>query len=401
MNKILELRSKRNTLWEQTKAFLEEHRGENGLVASDAVEQYDRMAQEVKALGAEIERLEQQAQVDAQLAAPTSRPVSGKPMIVTEERAATKTGTKEYTEAFWNMIRNRGNYGEVHNALSVGEDSEGGFTVPDEFERKLVEALEGNNIFRGMATVIRTSSGTRKIPIAEDTGEASWIDEGEEIPESDTTFGQTMLSAYKLGTMIKISNELLNDSAFDLASYIARRFGVRMGNAEERAFITGDGVGKPLGLLDDAGAKVGVTAAKTTAISFDEVFQLYYALKAPYRKKAEFLCNEALVLQLMTIKDNNGNYIWKPGLDIGKPDTLLNRPLKTSAFMPEVAAGNKVMAFGGYSYYWIADRQNRTFRRLNELYARTDQVGFLTTQRVDGKLILPEAVQVLQMKAGA
>ena len=401
MNKILELRSRRNTLWEQTKAFLEEHRGENGLVASDAVEQYDRMAQEVKDLGAEIERLEQQAQVDAQLAAPTSRPVSGKPMIVTEERAATKTGTKEYTEAFWNMIRNRGNYGEVHNALSVGEDSEGGFTVPDEFERKLVEALEGNNIFRGMATVIRTSSGTRKIPIAEDTGEASWIDEGEEIPESDTTFGQTMLSAYKLGTMIKISNELLNDSAFDLASYIARRFGVRMGNAEERAFITGDGVGKPLGLLDDAGAKIGVTAAKTTAISFDEVFQLYYALKAPYRKKAEFLCNEALVLQLMTIKDNNGNYIWKPGLDIGKPDTLLNRPLKTSAFMPGVAAGNKVMAFGDYSYYWIADRQNRTFRRLNELYARTDQVGFLTTQRVDGKLILPEAVQVLQMKAGA
>ena len=401
MNKILELRGRRNTLWEQTKAFLEEHRGENGLVASDAVEQYDRMAQEVKDLGAEIERLEQQAQVDAQLAAPTSRPVSGKPMIMTEERAATKTGTKEYTEAFWNMIRNRGNYGEVHNALSVGEDSEGGFTVPDEFERKLVEALEGNNIFRGMATVIRTSSGTRKIPIAEDTGEASWIDEGEEIPESDTTFGQTMLSAYKLGTMIKISNELLNDSAFDLASYIARRFGVRMGNAEERAFITGDGVGKPLGLLDDAGAKVGVTAAKTTAISFDEVFQLYYALKAPYRKKAEFLCNEALVLQLMTIKDNNGNYIWKPGLDIGKPDTLLNRPLKTSAFMPEVAAGNKVMAFGDYSYYWIADRQNRTFRRLNELYARTDQVGFLTTQRVDGKLILQEAVQVLQMKAGA
>ena len=401
MNKILELRSKRNTLWEQTKAFLEEHRGENGLVASDAVEQYDRMAQEVKDLGAEIERLEQQAQVDAQLAAPTSRPVSGKPMIMTEDRAATKTGTKEYTEAFWNMIRNRGNYGEVHNALSVGEDSEGGFTVPDEFERKLVEALEGNNIFRGMATVIRTSSSTRKIPIAEDTGEASWIDEGEEIPESDTTFGQTMLSAYKLGTMIKISNELLNDSAFDLASYIARRFGVRMGNAEERAFITGDGVGKPLGLLDDAGAKIGVTAAKTTAISFDEVFQLYYALKAPYRKKAEFLCSEALVLQLMTIKDNNGNYIWKPGLDIGKPDTLLNRPLKTSAFMPEVAAGNKVMAFGDYSYYWIADRQNRTFRRLNELYARTDQVGFLTTQRVDGKLILPEAVQVLRMKAGA
>ena len=146
---------------------------------------------------------------------------------------------------------------------------------------------------------------------------------------------------------------------------------------------------------------MGVTAGTQTKLTFDEIFQLYYALKAPYRKKAEFLCNEAVVLQLMTLKDNNGNYIWKPGLEIGKPDTLLNRPLKTSAFMPGVAAGNKVLAFGDYSYYWIADRQSRTFRRLNELYARTDQVGFLTTQRVDGKLILPEAVQVLQMKGSA
>ena len=397
MSKILELRTKRNTLWEQTKDFLEKNRGENGLVKAEAVEQYNKMAQEVKDLGAEIERLEQQAQIEAQLSAPTSSPVHADPKNGSKKDVK-PTATAEYAENFWNMIRNRGHYGEVRNALSVGEDTEGGFTVPDEFEKKLVEALEENNIFRGMATVIRTSSGTRKIPIAEDTGEASWIDEGEEIPESDTTFGQTMLSAYKLGTMIKISNELLNDSAFDLATYIARRFGVRMGNAEERAFITGDGVGKPLGLLaETGGAKVGVTAAQKDAVTFDEIFKLYYALKAPYRKKAQFLCNEALVLQLMTIKDNNGNYIWKPGLEIGKPDTLLNRPLKTSAFMPEIKGGSKVMAFGDYSYYWVADRQNRTFRRLNELYARTDQVGFLTTQRVDGKLILPEAVQLLQM----
>lgn len=402
MSKILELRNKRNTLWEQTKNFLEQHRGENGLVASDAVEQYNKMAQEVKDLGTEIERLEQQAQIDAQLAAPTSTPVHGNPKTgAPKDKDNRPTATAEYSDAFWNMIRARGSYGEIVGALSIGQDSEGGYTVPDEFEKKLVQALEDNNLFRGLATVIRTSSGTRKIPIAQDNGEASWIDEGEEIPESDTTFSQTMLSAYKLGTMIKISNELLNDSAFDLATYIAQRFGVRMGNAEERAFITGDGVGKPLGLLDDACAQVGVTAAAVDKVTFDEIFKLYYSLRAPYRKKAQFLCNESMVLQLMTLKDNNGNYIWKPGLDIGKPDTLLNRPLRTSSFMPGLAAGNKAMTFGDYSYYWIADRQNRTFRRLNELYARTDQVGFMTTQRVDGKLILPEAVQCLQMKAGA
>lgn len=398
MSKILELRNKRAQLWEQTKNFLEEHRGENGLVDAAAVEQYERMGREVQDLGAEIERLEQQAQIDAQLSAPTTRPVTNKPGVQKKEPAA-GTASDEYSTAFWDMMRARGDYAQIRNALSIGTDTEGGYTVPDEFERQLVQALEENNIFRQMAHVIHTSSGTRKIPIAQDDGEASWIDEGEQIPEDDVSFGQTTLSAYKLGTMIKVSNELLNDSAFDIAGYIAERFGVRMGNAEENAFINGDGIDKPLGLLDEAGAKVGVTAAAEDAVTFDEIFKLYYSLKAPYRRQAQFLCNEALVLQLMTIKDKNDNYIWKPSLDIAKPDTILGRPLRTSMYMPLPQAGKKALAFGDYKYYWVADRKARTFRRLNELYARTDQVGFLTTQRVDGKLILPDAVQCLQMKA--
>lgn len=143
MSKILELRTKRNTLWEQTKDFLEKNRGENGLVKAEAVEQYNKMAQEVKDLGAEIERLEQQAQIEAQLSAPTSNPVHADPKNGAKKDVK-PTATAEYAENFWNMIRNRGHYGEVRNALSVGEDTEGGFTVPDEFEKKLVEALEEN-----------------------------------------------------------------------------------------------------------------------------------------------------------------------------------------------------------------------------------------------------------------
>jgi len=347
MSKIMELRSKRNTLWEQTKAFLEKHRGENGLVEASAVEQYNKMASEVQALGAEIERLEQQAALDAALSAPTSKPVTNAPG--TKNTPPTNpTATDEYKSAFWDMIRNKGDQLAVRNALSVGEDTEGGYTVPDEFERRLIQALEENNIFRQMATVIKTNSGTRKIPIANDTMEAQWIDEGEEIPETDTRFGQTTLSAYKLGTMIKISNELLHD-------------------------------------------------ASQTAITFDEVFDLYYSLKSPYRRNAQFVCNETILLQLMKLKDKNDNYLWKPSLDIAKPDTLLGRPIRTSSFMPGIAKGERVLLFGDMKNYWVADRQNRTFRRLNELYARTDQVGFLTTQRVDGRLILPESVKVLKM----
>ena len=399
MNMIMELRNKRNTLWEQTKAFLEENRGENGLVAADAVEQYDKMAADVKALGDEIARLENQAAFEAELAKPTSKPALGSPAMDTGKKTnVDPLASDEYKGAFWDMMRGSVSL-DVRNALSIGEDTEGGYTVPDEFERQLIQALEENNIFRRMAHVIRTASGTRKIPIANDIMEASWIDEGEEIPETNTKFAQTTLSAYKLGTMIKVSNELLNDSAFNIAAYIADRFGVTMGNAEEKAFISGTGEKQPTGLLNDTnGAEIGVTAASETILTFDEIFQLYYSLKAPYRRKASFLCNEAILLQLMTLKDGQGNYIWKPSLDIAKPDTILGRPIYTSTFMPLPAKGEKAVCFGDYSYYWVADRSNRTFRRLNELYARTDQVGFLTTQRVDGKLILPEAVKALKMK---
>ena len=368
MSKILELRNKRAALWEQTKNFLEAHRGENGLVEASAVEQYDKMASDVLALGKEIERLEQQDAFDAALSAPTTRPVTNKPQSHATPKAE-GTASDEYKDAFWDMIRNQGDQFAVRNALRVGEDTEGGYTVPDEFERRLVQALEENNIFRQLATTIRTNSGSRKIPIATDTMEAQWIDEGEEIPETNTKFGQTTLSAYKLGTMIKISNELLHDSAFDLASYIATRFGRAMGNAEERAFFTGDGDKKPLGILaETGGAELGVTAASESIVTFDEIFDLYYSLKSPYRSNAQFICNETLLLQLMKVKDKNDNYIWKASLDTAKPDTILGRPIRTSSFMPGIASGERVLLFGDLKNYWVADRQNRTFRRLNELY---------------------------------
>jgi len=410
MNKILELRNKRNTLWEQTKNYLEAHRDENGLVPAADLEQYDRMTADVKALGDEIKRLEDQMALDAQLSAATSTPVQMSPTA--QKKGSVKpTATDEYNKAFWDNMR--GNVSmEVRNALSVGEDANGGYTVPDEFHRQLIEALEENNVFRGLAHVIRTSSGTRTIPVAADNGQASWVEEGNAIAESDLTFSVQTLSAYKLGCLIRVSNELLNDSAFDIGAHIARRFGVRFGNAEENAFINGRGVSadpattpsEPTGILTTLAAP-SVTTANAGTISFDDVYKLYYALKSPYRRKAKFLCNETALLQLMLLKDKNDNYIWKPGIEIGKPDTILGHEIVTSTYMPSIEgtpatdAGKKVLLFGDFSYYWIADRTNRTMKRLNELYAVNDQVGFIGTQRVDGKLILPEAMKVLGMGA--
>ena len=109
--------------------------------------------------------------------------------------------------------------------------------------------------------------------------------------------------------------------------------------------------------------------------------------------------NDSTVKAIRKLKDGNGNYLWQPSMTAGTPDTILNCPVYTSTYIPNIAAGNKTVVFGDYSYYWIADRQGRSFKRLNELYAVAGQVGFVATQRVDGKLILPEAVKYLQQKA--
>ena len=402
---ILELREKRAKAWEAAKAFLDSHRKENGVLSAEDDAAYTKMEQEITDLGKEIARLERQEALDAELNRPVNKPLTGKPGGRTDaDDTEDKTGraSDDYRKNFWNAMHSKVPMPNVTNALQIGTDSEGGYLVPDEYERTLVEALEEENIFRQMAKVIKTSSGDRKIPVVASKGTASWIDEEGAYPESDDSFGQVSIGAYKLGTMIKVSEELLNDSVFDLQSYISREFARRIGAKEEEAFFTGDGKGKPLGVLAaTGGAETGVTAASATAVTADELMDLYYSLKSPYRKKSVWVLNDSTIKAIRKLKDNNGQYLWQPSLTAGTPDMILGRPIKTSAYMPAMAAGAKTIAFGDFSYYWIADRQGRSFKRLNELFAATGQVGFLASQRVDGKMILAEAVKVLVQKAAS
>lgn len=399
MNQILTLREKRAKAWDAAKAFLDSKRGADGMLSAEDAATYDKMEADVVNLGKEIERLERQAVIDRELDQPTSSPIINKPGVMDGK---TKSGraSDEYKTAFWHVMRSKSVPHEVFNALQVGTESEGGYLVPDEYEHTLIEALQEQNIFRQLAHVISTSSGDRKIPVVASKGTASWIDEEAAYPESDDSFGQVSIGAYKLATMIKVSEELLNDSVFDVPSYIAREFARRIGAAEEEAFFTGNGTGKPLGILAaTGGAGTGVTAASATAITMDEVIDLYYSLRAPYRRNAVFIMNDSTVKAIRKLKNGNGDYLWQPSLTAGTPDTILNRPVYTSGFMPAIAASAKSILFGDLGYYWVADREGRSFKRLNELYATTGQVGFLASQRVDGKLILPEAVKVLAMKS--
>ena len=394
-----DLVTKRANLWNAMNSFLDSHRNTDGVLSVEDDAKYADMEKEFDALTKEINRFDRKEAIENELNKPVNNPIFTNPKNGDEEDKPGR-GSKNYKKSFWNAMRSKTVRPEVTDALQVGTDSEGGYLVPDEFEKTLIEALEEENIFRKLATVIKTSSGDRKIPVVASKGSASWVDEEGLIPESDDSFGQVSIGAYKLGTLIKVSNELLNDSVFNLEAYISKEFGRRCGAKEEEAFFNGNGTGKPTGILDATyGAITGVTTDAVDKITADEIIDLFYSLKAPYRKRAVWVLNDSTVKAIRKLKDGNGNYLWQPALTEGTPDTILGRPVYTSAYMPSIAAGARTVIFGDLSYYWVADRQGRTFKKLSELYATTDQTGFMATQRVDGKLILREAVKVLVQKA--
>jgi HK97 family phage major capsid protein len=325
MNKILELREKRAQLWENTKLFLDNKRNENGILSAEDTVQYEKMEADVVNLGKEIDRLERQANIDMELSKVTSNPLKNTPNATMAEE---KTGraSDAYQHAFWKSMRNKTNY-DVQNALQIGTDAEGGYLAPDEFERTLIESLQDVNIIRSLANVISTGSGERQIPVVATKGTASWVAEEGVIPESDDSYGLVTLNAHKLATIIKVSDELLNDSVFNLERYIAREFGRRIGTAEEIAFVNGNGTSKPTGLMGSG--SVGVTANSSNAIVMDEIIDLYHSLREPYRRNAVWLTHDATIKAIRKLKDGGGAiFCGKPSVQVGQPDTILNRPVR-------------------------------------------------------------------------
>jgi HK97 family phage major capsid protein len=250
--RIIDLRIERAKKWEEAKAFLESHRDDADLLSHEDGKIYDKMEAAVVDIGRQIERMERGREIDNAVGASTSRPLVGTPGGYNNSMR----GSGEYTKAFWNALRGR----SVSNVLSVGEDTSGGYLVPEEFANELVQALEEQNIFRRIARIVSTSRDKLKVPVATASGTASWIDENEVIPESDSNFSQIILNACKLGTMMRSSSELIEDSAFNIQAYIAQEFARRIGAREEEAFCVGDGTGKPTGVFTASGAPGGVTA---------------------------------------------------------------------------------------------------------------------------------------------
>ena len=388
---INELREARNKAWQGAKAFVESKRDKDGLLSAEDAAAYADMEKKIKDYSAEIERMEQMEALENELSKPVNTPIVAKPMTADgKEKPKTGRASDEYREGMLKALRS--NFKQISNILQEGVDADGGYLVPEEYDSRLIDVLNEENIMRSLGHTI-TTSGEHKINIAATKPAAAWIEEGGALTFGDATFSQILLDAHKLHVAIKVTEELLYDNAFGLENYIITEFGKALANAEEDAFLNGDGSGKPTGLFAATGGGT-VAGTLSTAIKSDDMLDLVYALKRPYRKNASFIMNDKTLAQLRKLKDNNGAYIWQPSYQAGEPDKVLGYAVHTSAYAPENA-----IAFGDYSYYNIGDRCTRSFKQLNELFAGNGMIGYVAKERVDGKLILPEAVQILKLKA--
>lgn len=305
----------------------------------------------------------------------------------------------ERVQAFNLFIRK----GIQNAALQEGTTTEGGHTVPTPMYDQVLMGLQAQSILRQAgARVITMTSWKMDIPTLTNSTAAIQTDEEANRSQVEPTFGTIQAQAYNFTKLSKVSKELLADSKFDVwREILAPDFAHAFALAENTAFTTGDGSGHPQGVV--TGASAGKVAASATAITGDEIIDLFYSLDYRHRPNAKFMCNDALAATVRKLKISAASlageyqYLWTPGFG-ESPDMILGRPVVINNDMDGAPAANDVvLLFGDFSYFWIFDRQGMELQRLNELYAYNGQVGFLADKRFDGHVMLSTAIKKLAM----
>ena len=308
--------------------------------------------------------------------------------------AEAKKQAAAYNAAFWEHVHT----GMPQNGLKAGSDGAGGYLVPDTYDTELVQALAEKNVIRQIAKVIPTTQRMH-IPAANGIGDAAWIREGEPWGINEADFGEVVLDAYKLATSIRVSDEMLEDGGVDIEEYIRKIYAERIGEAEEDAFVRGNGKGKPLGLIYQA--PMGAISELEGDITLDDILNLEYSVKQAYRENAVWLMSEDAYHKLRRIPHYDGRPLWNPNLKEGEPEYLFGHRIYICKSMDDVAPGSIPVMFGDFRFFWIGDRGKRVIKRLVERYADRGQVAFITTERVDAKLVMPDAVKYLKINGKA
>jgi len=284
--------------------------------------------------------------------------------------------------------------GVVEDALKADTAVTGGYLLPEEFAAKLVNAVSNRSVLRSICTEIKTNRNT-DVPIVNGQGKAAWVPDGAQIPMVRDRFDRVMLRGHALAATIRVSSELIKDSAIDLEKYLADTFADRLTETEEEAFIAGDGVDKPTGLISQA--KVGCETADAGSVSIEDVLNLIFSVPAKHRRNGVLLMNDATLLHLYKLCSKQGPNLWFGKTNDGKDDTFFGMRIARCAAMPEMASGNTPILFGDFRKVFINDQGERGIRRILELYALNDHVGYLIGERVDVKLVVPDAVKGLKV----
>lgn len=393
--KIEALREKRAAAYEGMKAVLSRQDAEGNLSSEDAAE-YDARESEFDSLSASIARNEKLEGIKPKLNVGETLEEEGRELDPEGESRKIDTASPEYREALETYMRHGFARTSVEQraALQVGTDSEGGYTVADDWVKQLIIAEQEFGTIEALATHFSTSeSGQVHVPSLATRATAALTAEEAAFTQSEDTFGEVVFDSYKVGVIMKVSDELLHDSMFDVSGLMARSAGEAIGIKANNYFVVGTGSGQPNGVV--TASTLGKTAAGAAAITADEIIDLYHSLLTPYRRNAGFLMKDSTVALVRKLKSSDNQYIWQPGLQAGQPDVLLGRPLHIDPDMPAATTGLKSVLFGDFSKYWIRTVGTRNVKRLEELYAANGQVGFRVDRRLDGDLTDTAAVKHL------
>lgn len=290
------------------------------------------------------------------------------------------------------------NYNEFRSAtLEHRADTSattGGETIDSEFMREFERALLTFGGMRQSSRVIRTATGAALTwPTINDTAaakHAALIDEAGALNEDDITTSSLTLNAYKYNSLVKITSELMQDSAFNMASELGSLLGERVGRGTNAHFTNGTGSGQPNGVVTACAGTTEITSG-ATAIDGDDLIDLFHSVDPAYRASpsCRFMMSDTYAGICRKLKDSTDQYIWQPGLQSGVPDVILGKPVTINQDMESgtPTTADNVILFGDFSKYIIREASSIRLVRLNELYMGNDQVGFTIFWRGDGDLL--------------
>lgn len=273
--------------------------------------------------------------------------------------------------------------------LSEGTNADGGFTVPQDFYNILLEEIREMNVMRNLVTTVNMRTNVLTMAMISHGPDVYWTAEG--ITKTTTTadFTQPTITAYKMAAIVYLTDELIDDSAFDLVNVLVKRFAERIAEEEERVIINGAGTTQPTGIFVNATVPTRTCAGN---LSFDNIINLIYDLPAKFRKNARFIVHNNNVRELRLLKDNDGRYLWQEPVAVGQPATIQGYPVIETYWAPE-----SQIAFGDYSAYYLGDRQKITVKITNdtETTFTQDKTAIRVVERIGGDVIFTSAIRKL------